>query len=123
MIPILVLFLDRAWIFENLPVKSLGSNMSRESEAMRSRKMPSWSWPCSCSWSGPWLRERLSQWSEATLSAARLSVLPTSSRDMSPRSNPPQVVRTSPSWEPARRHYMMFRNGPEGEKSNTLWRG
>lgn len=49
---ILDLFLDLDWIFENLPVKSLGSNMSIDREAMRSRTTPSWPGLClSRTWS------------------------------------------------------------------------
>lgn len=127
---ILVLFLDLDWIFVNLPVKSLGSNMSKESEAIRSRTIPSWPWhwfSWSCSW--PWLREWPSQWSEAMLSAVRLVVLPTSSRDMSPLSSHCPLVKTWPSTKLARRHYMMVNKNQKHhwqrkkilfQKSNTL---
>lgn len=81
---ILVLFLDLCCIFVNLPVKSLGSNISSDREAIRSRTIPSW--PCFCcsrSWCSSWTAEWPLQWSELQLSATRLVVLLlTSSRDM-----------------------------------------
>lgn len=107
---ILIRFLDLDWILLNLPVKSLGSNMSMDREAIRSRKIPSWPWLWfSTSWSCPWLRDWPSQGSEAPLSAPRLLVLLTSSRDISPRSLPlpGSPVKTWPFSELARRHYMM----------------
>lgn len=80
---IFVRFLDLDWILVNLPVKSLGSNMSNEREAIRSRTIPSCP-PFFGFWSWHWLRGWPLQWSEAPLSAPRLTVLFTSSWDMSP---------------------------------------
>lgn len=84
---ILDLFLDLDWIFENLPVKSLGSNMSTGREAMRSRTIPSWPWLCvSRSWCWAWASEGPLPPGEALLSAHRPVVFLTSSweEDMTP---------------------------------------
>lgn len=88
---ILLLFLDLDWIFANLPMKSLGSNMSNDREAIRSRTIPSWLWlllsrSWSWSWSWLWIREWPLQSFEVILSATGLLVLLISSRDMSPLS-------------------------------------
>lgn len=82
---ILLLFLDLCWIFVNLPVKSLGSNISNDKEAIRSKTIPScpWFWLSrSRFWS--WITEWPLQWFEPPLSATRLVVLLTSSKDMFP---------------------------------------
>lgn len=104
-------FLDLDWILENLPVKSLGSNMSNDREAIRSSTIPSWPWFWfSTSRSRPWLSAGPSQGAEALLSAPRLLVHVTSSWDMSPLSLPPSwksVVNNWLSSALARRHYMM----------------
>lgn len=81
-------FLDLDWIFENLPMKSLGSNMSIEREAIRSRTIPSWPWLCfSRSWSWSWVTEGPLHSDETLLSAKRPAVFSTSSWDITPRGN------------------------------------
>lgn len=110
---IFVRFLDLDWILVNLPVKSLGSNMSNDRVAIRSSSIPSCPWLSisgSRSWQWPL------QWSEALLSAPGLMGLFTSSWDMSPVSapratgvqlTPVSLVKARSSSELPKRHYMM----------------
>lgn len=139
---ILVLFLYLDWTLVNLPMKSLASNMSNDREANRSITTPSWPWFWwSRSWSCPWLREWPLQWSEVMLSAPRLVVLPTSSRDMSPRvprvcptpglavyyQNCPSAVHDGSTvvsaWKNTKEHWKHFSRKSKMEKDfNGLFR-
>lgn len=80
---ITVLLLDLDRIFENLPVKSLGSYVSTDREAMCCRKIPSWLWFwLVTSPSDPFFRDCPSLGLEEPLSALRLGVHLSSSTDM-----------------------------------------